>query len=137
LGEVSAVSPVYETGPVGMEPGAGYFLNLALCFRSALSPGALLDKIKRFEKQMGRDLANSHNRPRAIDVDILLMEDGGPGIVDTETLTIPHKEMCNRAFVLVPLNDIAPDAVHPIRGKRIAQLLAGLDAAESVRPVKK
>jgi 2-amino-4-hydroxy-6-hydroxymethyldihydropteridine diphosphokinase/dihydroneopterin aldolase/2-amino-4-hydroxy-6-hydroxymethyldihydropteridine diphosphokinase len=120
IGTVSKISSIYETSPVGMAPGVGNFYNLVLSFRGDLSPHDLLETVKDFEKRMGRDITDSHHKPRTIDIDILLAEDR---IIDSETLTIPHKKMHRRAFVLVPLNEIAPDVIHPVLKKKIKECL--------------
>jgi 2-amino-4-hydroxy-6-hydroxymethyldihydropteridine diphosphokinase len=119
IGTVSKISSMYETSPVAMAPGTGNFYNLVLSFQTDLSPHDLLETIKKYEKRMGRDITNSHHKPRTIDIDILLAEDR---IIDSETLTIPHKEMHRRAFVLVPLNEIAPEVIHPVLKKKIKEI---------------
>ena len=75
VGRILKVSAIYETAPVDMEPGTGHFYNLVLCAVSRLAPLQLLGRIKEFEKSMGRDISNSHKRPRVIDIDILLAGD--------------------------------------------------------------
>lgn len=119
LGTIERISSIYETEPVGMSPETHAFLNMAVGLKSLRSPHDLLNAIKAFEKEMGRDLTRSHNHPRTIDIDILLADDR---IIATEHLTIPHPEMEKRAFVLVPLNEIAPHALHPILKKTIREL---------------
>ena len=105
VGTVLNISSIYETEPVGMKmvQGTENFYNLAISFDSVLSPSSLLKTIKNFEKRMGRDILNSHNKPRTIDIDILLAEGQ---IINTESLTVPHKEMHPRGFVLIPLKEI-------------------------------
>jgi 2-amino-4-hydroxy-6-hydroxymethyldihydropteridine diphosphokinase len=125
LGDVLKVSSAYETGPVGMAEGAGDFYNMAVALRSSLAPEQLLQAIKGYERLRGRDLSHSHYQPRAIDIDILMAErpDRPEGlIIETEQLTIPHKQMVNRAFVLAPLEEIAPSAVHPVLKKTVKEL---------------
>ena len=90
------------------------------------------ETVKNFEKQMGRDITDSHYKPRIMDVDILLVENR---IITTESMTIPHKEMHKRGFVLVPLNEIAPDVNHPVLSKKIKELLLNLDTGEQIRPI--
>jgi 2-amino-4-hydroxy-6-hydroxymethyldihydropteridine diphosphokinase len=139
LGEVLKVSSIYETEPVGMGDDAEPFFNLALMLQSSLSEKEMLQAIKNFEQQMGRDLANSHYQPRRLDIDILMVEGINqmgntiqPCIINENNLIIPHKEMHLRAFVLVPLNEIAPGAMHPVLNKPISQLLKELQSNESL-----
>ena len=136
IGDIEEVSSLYETEPVGMETGTGNFYNLVLCMQipSSLSPIDLLREIKRFEKRMGRDIAHSHNLPRTIDIDILL---AGDRVINTEELVIPHKEMTKRAFVLIPLNEIAPGVVHPVLKQPIKEVLEHLPAKYKACKVKK
>ena len=108
-GRVLAASSVFETIPVSMDE-TGNFYNAVVCLQSEIGPATLLDGIKKFEWDNGRDRADSHLRPRAIDIDILLA-DGL--IVNTEKLKIPHPRMNERPFVLVPLCEIAPRLIHP------------------------
>ena len=128
-GDVLKISSIYETEPQGMAPGAGYFYNLVIGFQTSLSPHDLLEEIKQCEKQMGRDMTDSHNQPRPIDIDILL---AGNQVVSGENLVIPHKQMHKRAFVLVPLNEIAPQVVHPVLKKTVKEILSELQSTEIV-----
>ena len=80
-GKISKISSVYETEPVSMNISAKKFLNLVLSIESTLDPFKLLSKIKEFEKKMGRNLENSKNKPRTIDIDILI---AGNQILNTE-----------------------------------------------------
>jgi 2-amino-4-hydroxy-6-hydroxymethyldihydropteridine diphosphokinase len=129
IGNVLKISSVYETEPQGMVPGAEYFHNLVIGLQTSLSPHDLLEEIKQWEKQMGRDMTNSHNQPRPIDVDILL---AGERVVNAENLVIPHKQMHKRAFVLVPLNEIAPHVVHPVLKKTVREILSDLQSTDIV-----
>ncbi len=123
MGTILKISSIYKTEPMGMAQEAENFYNLAISFDSALSPPSLLKIIKNFEKSMGRDLTDSFNKPRTIDIDILLAESQ---IVNTESLTIPHKEMATREFVLIPLNEIAPDVIHPVLDKKIKEIVCSV-----------
>ncbi len=125
IGDIEAVSSLYETEPVEMETGNENFYNLVLCIQipSSLSPVDLLREIKEYERCMGRDIAHSHHLPRTIDIDILL---AGDRVINTPGLVIPHKEMTKRAFVLIPLHEIAPEVVHPVLKKPIKKILEQL-----------
>jgi 2-amino-4-hydroxy-6-hydroxymethyldihydropteridine diphosphokinase len=115
-------SPVYVTQPWGVVDQPP-FLNLVLKGKTRLSPLALLTYLKALEKKLGRLPAVRYG-PRKIDIDILFYADL---ILDTSGLTLPHPGLHERAFVLVPLADLAPDLVHPVFGKTVRQLLAGVD----------
>ena len=119
-GKITAVSPVYETEPVGFR-GKGDFLNMVICIETFLSPPALLEKLMLTESQLGRIRSETRNISRIIDIDILLY---GNEVINESSLIVPHPRMHERRFVLVPLNDIAPDLVHPVTGKTISELLA-------------
>ena len=128
-GRVLKESSLYSTSPVGMPAGTGMFLNQAVVLDCRDEPRVLLSKIKAFEQRMGRDLEHSHYADRVIDIDILL---AGQLVEESRDLTIPHPEMANRAFVLVPLVEIAPDAYHPLLEKTVDVLLSRLDTTEKI-----
>ena len=129
LGTVLAVSRIYETEPVGC-PEQPPFLNLACHLRTGLSPHSLLTATQSVERSLGRCRA-SPNKPRELDIDILLYEDL---VLSDSVLTIPHPRMTERAFVLVPLADIAPELRHPRRDMTVAVLLRRLHDTHWVRP---
>ena len=110
-------SSLYETDPVG-ETDQPPFLNAAAGVETELSPRELLKLIREIEETIGRTPTYRWG-PREIDIDILFYDDC---IIEEEGLTIPHPRMHERAFVLVPLLEIAPDAVHPVLGKRINEI---------------
>lgn len=120
---VERVSSYIETEPLG-EVEQGDFLNGAVSVRTLRTPQELLELIGEIEKELKR-VRLVHWGPRTIDVDILLYDDE---IIRSETLTIPHCEMCRRGFVLEPLQEIAPCAVHPGNGKTIRELWKLLQA---------
>jgi 2-amino-4-hydroxy-6-hydroxymethyldihydropteridine diphosphokinase len=128
LSEV-AVSPVYQTEPVGVTDQPA-FLNLAVSGTTDLSPGDLLRTVKRIESDIGRRPTYRWG-PRVVDIDIILY---GDAVVQEAELSIPHREMQRRAFVLVPLADIAPEAVDPVSGRTVAELRDTVDGQETVRP---
>jgi 2-amino-4-hydroxy-6-hydroxymethyldihydropteridine diphosphokinase len=107
LPDVVAVSPVYETEPVGGPPGQGPFLNTVVELDTELSPRDLLEVAHRLESGAGRVRAE-HQGPRTLDVDVLLV---GDLVVDDPDLVVPHPRMYDRRFVLRPLADLAPELV--------------------------
>lgn len=121
LGRLDRVSSVWETAPVGVldQPA---FLNMAAALDTALAPLDLLDALKAAEDRLGR-IASRRWGPRLIDLDILLC---GDAIMRTERLTLPHPRLHERRFALAPLAEIAAGAVHPGRGRPIAELQAEL-----------
>jgi len=102
-------SPFYETEPWGL-PGQRAFVNAVLEVRSNIGPMALLMLLKGLERDLGRERGRRWG-PRVIDLDILFF---GRRIVDEPRLTVPHPRLHERAFVMVPLGDIAPEFIHPI-----------------------
>lgn len=109
LPEVVAVSPVYETEPVGGPPGQDRYLNLVVALETDRSPRELLDLAHRLEDRAGR-VRTVPDGPRTLDVDVLLV---GDLTVDEPDLVIPHPRMWERRFVLVPLADLAAGEVKP------------------------
>ncbi|MEN4010737.1 MAG: 2-amino-4-hydroxy-6-hydroxymethyldihydropteridine diphosphokinase [Bellilinea sp.] len=116
------VSPVYETPPWGITEQPR-FLNMAAEVITWLEPLPLLDHLKQIEQRMGRTAAARYG-PRLIDLDIIFYEDI---IFTANQLRIPHPRLAERAFVLLPLNDLVPAKIHPVLGKSVAELLAALD----------
>ena len=123
--EVVCVSTFIETDPVGGPPGQTPYLNAAAEIETDLSPEDLLSVLQRIESALGRDRPSEQRwGPRTCDLDILLM---GDCVMETDSLTIPHPRLVERAFALRPLASIAPEVVHPVLGKTAAALLAELE----------
>ena len=116
--DVKAKSHIYETPPWGYEDQPR-FLNQVLKTQTYLQPEQLLKHIKRLEVALGRK-ATFPNGPRLIDIDILMYDEL---VLNTSILTLPHPHMHERGFVLLPMMDIAPDLVHPLRGKSVREML--------------
>ena len=120
-GTIEKVSSFYKTEPVGLAEQP-WFVNCAAVLETELPPEELLTEAKRIEKELGRTSA-ARNGPRVIDIDILLYEHI---IVKTGSLTVPHPRLHERRFNLLPLSEIAPDAVHPVFERTIIGLLGEL-----------
>ena len=125
---VEDVSSLYETEPVGEVLDQPDFLNAAVRIRTDLEPEALLDLCKELEAARGRDLDATRHSPRPLDVDLLLL---GQLELTTERLTLPHPQVTNRRFVLVPLLELDPGLALP-GGRRLAESLAKLGEGERV-----
>ena len=119
---VTRRSRVYETEPYGVTGQPG-FLNMAAEVETELQPLELLDAIQTIERRLGRRPTERWG-PRIIDIDIVLWD---TLVLETDTLTVPHPDFRNRAFVLIPLAEIAPQAIDPITGMTVAQLAAQPD----------
>ncbi len=119
IGEVLQISGVYETPAWGFEGEA--FLNACVAVGSRFSSEEVLDKLLKIETSLGRSRSVAHTyQNRSIDLDILLL---GEEIIDSDLLKVPHPQMQNRKFVLLPLSDIAPKEIHPVLQRSISQLL--------------
>jgi 2-amino-4-hydroxy-6-hydroxymethyldihydropteridine diphosphokinase len=123
------VSPVYETEPVGCEPGADKFLNAVLEIEYDGDPTDLLQKLIRIEESLGRDRNHARNVSRKIDIDLLY---AGQLNVENERLQLPHPRLHQRKFVLQPLADIRPDLIFPNQTKSVRELLAQIEDSTKV-----
>lgn len=123
LGRVAGRSSLYSTQPVGFADQPR-FLNAVVVLETELAPHVLLDHLLAIELEFGRDRsAGVPNGPRTLDLDILLMGDLS---IHESGLDIPHPRLAERAFVLIPLNEVAPHAIDPSHHKTVAQLLQTL-----------
>lgn len=124
--KIEKLSPIYDTAPVG-NPNQPRFLNMVIQVSTRLSAPTLLFMAKGIEAKLGRVPIDT---PRPIDIDVLFY---GDQVVNTPPqLIVPHPRLVERAFVLMPLADIAPDLVHPVNKKTIKQLLEGVKGKEEV-----
>jgi 2-amino-4-hydroxy-6-hydroxymethyldihydropteridine diphosphokinase len=126
--EVEAVSSTYVTEPVGEVLDQPDFLNAAVRIRTELEPEQLLDACKRVEAERGRSFDAPRHSPRPLDVDLLLL---GDLELSTDRLTLPHREVTSRRFVLVPLLELDPDLALP-DGTRLVDALAALPDGQRV-----
>jgi 2-amino-4-hydroxy-6-hydroxymethyldihydropteridine diphosphokinase len=125
---VLAASSVYETEPVGLVLDQREFLNACVKIGTELGPEQLLDACKQVERELGRAAGGVRHGPRVIDVDLLLL---GDREYESERLSLPHREVLSRRFVLVPLLELDPDLTTP-DGTRLADALAGLGSGQGV-----
>ncbi len=136
LGRITARSSLYSTAPVGVEDQPR-FLNAVVALETDRSPRELLHGLLAIEQDFGRDRAASPpNGPRALDLDILLY---GDLVLSASGLEVPHPRLAGRAFVLVPLHEIAPGLRNPRSGKTVAQLSQALTdciAQDAVAKIK-
>lgn len=119
IGEISALSAVYETEPWGFQ-SENVFWNQVLKIETGLSSEEILRKTQQIEQDLGRIRKENRYESRMIDIDILFY---GDKIIKKEDLIIPHPRIQIRKFTLVPLCEIAPELVHPVLKKSIRQLL--------------
>ncbi len=119
IGKIEIRSSLYETAPWGFE-SENSFYNQIVVYNTELTPEEVLDKCQATEKQLGRVRTGTQFSSRTIDIDILFCDSR---IIDTPRLTVPHPRMAQRNFVLYPLNEIMPDFIHPVLGKKISELL--------------
>ena len=127
VGEVVAVSPIYDTEAVTPEPQPRYF-NQVVGLRTDRDLRDLLAALQGIENALGRR-RGVRWAPRTMDLDILL---DGSTVVSEPDLIVPHLRLAERAFVLIPLADLAPDLVHPTAGRTISELAAVAPGRETV-----
>ena len=132
LATVVRRSPVYETAPMYLTDQPR-FLNMVVQIETDADPRVLLQQLKQAEADLGRE-AGARYGPRVIDLDILLY---GDQVIDQPNLKIPHPGLPERAYVLRPLCDIAPHAVHPVLGQTMEKLLSYLPEDADVQPFER
>jgi 2-amino-4-hydroxy-6-hydroxymethyldihydropteridine diphosphokinase len=127
--QVLAASSVYDTDPVGEVLDQPSFLNACVLVETELEPLELLDGVKRLEATLGREQGGARHGPRAIDIDILML---GEVELSHERMTLPHKQVLSRRFVLVPALELDFQLATP-GGRRLSDALAVLPVSEGVR----
>ncbi len=128
--QVKALSSVFETeawGDESLKP----FLNMVVQIETTLTPVQLLQRVESIERKLGRKNGKGKFQNRNIDIDILLY---GNHKVDMKDLQIPHTGLPERRFVLEPLNELAPDFIHPVSGKTIRKLLS--ECSDDLKVIK-
>ena len=124
LSDSIAVSSVYESEPFGVgDDSQPRYLNMVLAIRTRLGPHQLLRELLKIEKTNGR-VRHHRNESRTLDLDLLLF---GGDIIETVDLLVPHPRMHKRAFVMLPISEIAPDAVHPVLGSTMLKIADKLE----------
>lgn len=126
--QIIRCSPIYETAPMYVTDQPA-FLNMAVCAETLLEPHALLDLAKRLEVEIGR-VPSFRNGPRAVDIDLIYF---GNTILEDDRLMLPHPRRNERAFVLAPLADIAPDFIGPGDNGTVAARLAQVSGRDEIR----
>jgi 2-amino-4-hydroxy-6-hydroxymethyldihydropteridine diphosphokinase len=128
-------SSLWQTSPVDCPPDSPKFVNAVVAFvpKAGETPESLLGKLQALEKEFGRAPKKILNEARPLDLDLIAF---GQEIRCTEDLVLPHPRAHLRKFVLLPLNEIAPDFVLPGQGRPVSELLAGLTSDETVARVE-
>ena len=131
IGKVLIISKVYKSPAFGFD--GDEFLNTCICIETAFNPSQLLKELLKIEKLLGRVRTKKKGyQSRSIDLDIIFFEDE---IVNTKILKLPHPEMENRRFVLMPLNDIASKIKHPKLNEEVSVLLESCDDKSILKPI--
>lgn len=128
---LTGVSLLYETEPVrdGSDPGENWFLNGVVQLETDITPHSLLSALREIEQSLGRDQDN-RSGPRTIDLDILFY---GNRIIDEANLTVPHPRLHQRRFVLMPLSELDPLFVHPVKQQSVNYMLSKAEDRSDVR----
>ncbi len=120
---VTNISSLYKTDPVGLADGGGDFVNAVVEIDTYRSPEQLIYDLRKIERSLGKSRSHRSDRSRKIDLDLLLF---GSRHFAGKELEVPHPRMASRAFVLVPLVEIAPDFTHPALNMTLREILAQL-----------
>jgi 2-amino-4-hydroxy-6-hydroxymethyldihydropteridine diphosphokinase len=127
LGRITACSSLYSTAPVGLADQPR-FLNAVLTLETSLTPFELLGSLLALEQEFGRDRLNAiAEGPRTLDLDLILYSDF---VLSESCLEVPHPRFAQRAFVLIPLNEIAPHLRDPRSGRTVSELFVALRSAD-------
>ena len=129
IGAFIRASSIYETSPVGCEPGTAEYLNAVMEISFEGPPATLLDHLLEIEFTMGRPLKRPRNSSRKIDLDILYV---GNLVLNNPEIIIPHPRLASRRFVLAPLAEIAPHLILPGYSRSVSLLLEELSNGEEV-----
>ena len=121
---ITNISSLYKTAPVGLVDGGGEFVNAVVEVQTYRSPEQLIYDLRKIERSLGKSRSHSSDRSRTIDLDLLLF---GSRCFSSKELEVPHPRMASRAFVLVPLVEIAPDFTHPALNMSLREILARLE----------
>lgn len=132
IGPIKRSSSLYETAPWGFK-AENPFYNMAVIYTTALSPTEVLRHCLETEKLLGRTRPAGGYSSRTMDIDIILYD---RQIISTPELTVPHPRMTLRNFVLIPLNEIMPEYVHPVNHQTIASLLRSCPDTLEVHPIQ-
>lgn len=134
IGEINAISTIYENPPVGFIDETQFY-NICLSVKTKLSPRDILFHSQSIEKELGRTTKSSNGifTARIIDIDVILYENK---IINIENLTIPHPLFTFRRFVLVPLNEIAPNNIDPVSQQSISSLLEKCTDNNSLKAIE-
>lgn len=126
---LTGLSPVYRTSPVG-RAGQPQFLNAAVRIRTAMGPDALVKRLLRIERELGRTRARGSKGPRVIDLDLLLW---GDEISRTRRVSVPHARLHLRRFAMQPILAVDPRVGHPVLGVSLRRLLSRVPKAQRAR----